>query len=227
MGLRGVVFVLLARQGVALSEAQAALIQGCTDPALLTRLCERAIAGGAAPMILGDDQSARHAGLYQPTCRRYIGPMDKPLRPDLVVLAKDTPKFMLVVEMKGERAIDRGLEQLRAYMLATRCEVGLLISPDQVYVLQDTFTDYSAASIKVVGTVATPEMLASFVRTDEPKQVGSLTLVVEEWLRRLVAANPSALPAAPAARRLVEDVISPAVFEGRILVEPRVSPSAP
>ena len=47
--------VLLARQGVALSEAQAALIQGCADPALLTRWCERAVAGGAAPMILGDD----------------------------------------------------------------------------------------------------------------------------------------------------------------------------
>ena len=53
-GLRRVLFALLAQKAVVLPEAQAALVQDCADPELLTRWCQRALAGGEAEAIFGD-----------------------------------------------------------------------------------------------------------------------------------------------------------------------------
>jgi hypothetical protein len=144
------------------------------------------------------------------------------LRPDIIVMDRDTPRFMLVAEVKaapGSLAAPGGLEQLKRYMRATNCSVGLLVTSDRTWVLYDTFEDYTDKSLQVAGEFSTDVI---FSGSREPFTEHTLALAVQGWLERLSTSYPSALPEDPGARKLIERIIVPAVVEGRVLLEPHV-----
>ncbi len=160
----------------------------------------------------------KHAFAYS----SLMSPKPVVVRPDIIVMDRETPRFMLVAEVKsiaGEQAVTAGWEQLKQYMLATNCTVGLLITPIRTWVLRDTFEDYTNQSIQVAGDFSSAAVLGDLRK---PIQEDTLALQAQSWLERLSANYPSALPTDPAARKLIQQIVVPAVVEGRVFLEPSI-----
>lgn len=135
---------------------------------------------------------------------------------DIVVMASDSPELALVVEVKVG-AFDRPVveQQLRAYMLARRCSVALLVTPDTTWVYKDTFSEFDPRAIVVAAELATGALLGL---DNVPEDGVGLEQAVYGWLERLAASWPSALPVAEVARTAVVEHLVPEVAEGRVLL---------
>lgn len=140
-------------------------------------------------------------------------------RPDVIVLAPDLPRVELLVEVKLQlpRAeLTHAEAQLKRYMRARGCAVGLLVSLAETHCYEDRYLTRSEDSIEHVGTIPTQALLPV-----EPGQTSERELqrAVLAWLERLATAQPSALPTAPDARQMVETYLLPAVAGGRVSAE--------
>ncbi len=134
---------------------------------------------------------------------------------DLLVLAPDRPDVALVAEVKARDVADPAAveEQLKRYMLDRRCPVGLLVTPRSTWIYRDSYRDYSQASVERVAELRTSDLFAS------PAMVGlELERQLFDWLERLAASWPAALPAADPARAVVVEHLVPAVVEGRVVL---------
>jgi hypothetical protein len=134
------------------------------------------------------------------------------LRPDFVVLARDLPETRLVVELKrNESQHADATAQIKGYMVARHCPIGLLITPTRAWLLRDTYEGSGVDAIREEGPYSTAELLGlGVVPDDEP----TLALEVERWLERLTSGSASALH--EPARRDLSPYLLPAVTEGRV-----------
>lgn len=136
------------------------------------------------------------------------------MRPDMVVFASDRPEVSLVVEVKASSgAASEHLEQLKVYMLARRCPVGLLVTPDTTFVLRDTYVDISAAAVAPVAEIPTTALLGPQAAVGNGE---GLERLVFEWLERLAASWATAVPHNVEAAAAVTEYLVPAVAEGRV-----------
>ncbi|MGO9837352.1 MAG: hypothetical protein ACLP1X_24420 [Polyangiaceae bacterium] len=133
---------------------------------------------------------------------------------DVVVMARDVPDVRLVAEVKRNIGDLRDAEvQLRQYMLARKCSLALLVTPERTRIYRDTFADFTEGSVQLVGDFSTAELLdLDEVPTDEH----ALQEAVREWLDRMAASWPSALPRAGGARAPVVQYLVPEVADGRV-----------
>lgn len=133
---------------------------------------------------------------------------------DVLVMACDTPDVLLVAEVKRRIPDRENAERaLRSYMLARRCSLGLLVTPEKTWVYRDTYADFTPSSVQLVGEYPTNELLDVEVA---PADEAALQTAVREWLDRLALGSRSALPRTPATRAPVELFLVPAVTEGRV-----------
>ncbi|MCE7891536.1 MAG: hypothetical protein DYH12_17870 [Sorangiineae bacterium PRO1] len=139
---------------------------------------------------------------------------------DVIVLAPDRPEVALVAEVKGHQIEDRtrAEEQLKRYMLDRHCPVALLVTPTTTWIYRDSYRDYSAGSIDVVAEVETNELLPSPATTEM-----ELERQLFDWLERLAASWPAALPSGKLARAAVVEHLVPAVVEGRVVRQSRAA----
>jgi hypothetical protein len=133
---------------------------------------------------------------------------------DVLVMARDVPDVRLVAEVKRHIGDIRGAEaQLRQYMLARKCSLGLLVTPERSRIYRDTFADFTEGSVQLVGDFSTAELLD----LDEvPSDEHALQGAVREWLDRMASSWPSALPRTGAARAPVVQYLVPEVADGRV-----------
>lgn len=134
------------------------------------------------------------------------------LRPDFVVFAPDLPETRLVVELK-RRDVDHEavMPQIKAYMAARHCPIGLLITPTQTWLLRDTYEGSGADAIQETGPHSTAELLGLETVPDDEQ---GLALEVERWLESMTSGSADAI--CEDLRRDLSPYLLPAVTEGRV-----------
>jgi hypothetical protein len=136
-------------------------------------------------------------------------------QPDVVVLALHVPNVSLLAEVKRSFPELAGVEsQLRQYMLDRRCSLALLVSPRTTRMYRDTFKDYTADSIELVGEYDTADFLGLDSVPDDER---ALHEAVMSWLERLACAWPTGLPQNDIAKASVVQYLVPEVAQGRIM----------
>lgn len=134
------------------------------------------------------------------------------LRADLVVLAPDLPETRLVVEIKrGSFDRDGTIGQLKTYMAARNCAIGLLLTPDETWLLRDTYEGSGADAIKEAGTYPTTALLGL---AEVPQDEAALVRAVELWLEGLTTGSADSVR--DDVRHEVSRYLLPAITEGRV-----------
>jgi hypothetical protein len=133
-----------------------------------------------------------------------------PLRPDIVVTKPDSPEVLLVVEIGGNVADQKGAETaLKSYMVQMSCPVGMLATPEQVRFYRNRYTGYAPQTIDMIGECRTSELLGTLPRG---VTASDLEHPVEEWLESLRAGGDRSWP--PSVDEAVESSILPVVSSG-------------
>jgi hypothetical protein len=145
-------------------------------------------------------------------------------RIDLTVFARDYPEARLLVELKPAVSSppeqDSTVRQVARTMWGANCHYGLIITPNETYVLRDDFTRPGPESIHVTEVLATPTLLSRVgFPSPGPVSVSLLERLAREWLQRLASSYESALPEDPdIVRALFPDIVG-AVADGRVVGE--------
>ncbi|HYO58046.1 hypothetical protein [Archangium sp.] len=134
--------------------------------------------------------------------------------PDVIVRANDRPDVRLAVEVKvGQVDLDEVARQLRDYMSAVACPLGLLVTPRQTHVYQETYSDTSD-SIREFAVVETPVLIGA-------RGIGENALELERavrrWLETMVRHPGVPLHRAGEVAR-VEDHLLPAMVDAEVTV---------
>ena len=136
---------------------------------------------------------------------------------DLVILARDFPDIVLMVEVKVGPLSNKKREQeslrLAHAMWEANCHYGLLVSTSKTYVLKDTFETSDADSIRISHTLATKLVFGEL--PPRPSEL-ELLLLVKRWLERLVVSYDEVLGDDPLLAQVFFPDIVGAVAGGRI-----------
>jgi hypothetical protein len=136
--------------------------------------------------------------------------------PGIIVTDPETSEIAMVAQVKsGLRDLDSSEWQLKRFMSAMRCPVGLLVTPRFLRLYYDQHTSLSEDSIALVGEFDVGNILhfepAGKGRQDEY----DLERVVQSWLESL--ATESGLRELPAGlRRAALFYIVPALSQGSV-----------
>jgi hypothetical protein len=135
-------------------------------------------------------------------------------RPDVLVMEPDHPALALVAEVKASVPDLKGAEgQLKEYMSARQCPVGMIVTPERTWVYHDTFADGPHESIERIGEFVTADLLRL---PSAPSDERALTHAVRTWLERVASSWMDALPPSVEVRRSLLTHLVPAVMEGRV-----------
>jgi hypothetical protein len=138
--------------------------------------------------------------------------------PDLVVTTDDGTELVLVVEVKARAVrLAETESQLKEYMLAMRCPVGLLATPSQIRLYYDQYLSASENSVQLVGEYAAPSPWAAWFgkSLSVPNAGMSFEDAVRGWLEGL-ATESSLRSLPPDLRRAAEAFLIPALNQGRV-----------
>lgn len=134
--------------------------------------------------------------------------------PNVIVRANDRPDVRLAVEVKASPAnLDEAARQLHGYMSAVACPLGLLVTPQQTHVYQETYSDASD-SIRELAVVDTPLLLGVRELSGNERD---LERTVRRWLEAMVRQPGVPLHRAGEAAR-VEDYLLPALVDAEVTV---------
>jgi hypothetical protein len=147
--------------------------------------------------------------------------------PDIIVTGAESSEIALVAEVKTNlRDIESSKLQLKKYMAAMRCPVGLLVTPDRLWLFRDRYLSSSEDSITEVA-----EFDVKRVLNFEPARTGradsfAFEQLVQSWLEGL--ATESGLRELPSELRPAAQLhIVPAISQGTVRAgHPRSSLSA-
>lgn len=134
--------------------------------------------------------------------------------PDVIVRANDRPEVRLAIEVKvGQIDVEKAARQLRGYMSAVACPLGLLVTPRQTHVYQDTYSD-NPNSIRELAVVETPALIGTRAIHENELELED---AVRRWLETMVRHPGVPLhPAGEVAR--VEDHLLPAMVDAEVTV---------
>jgi hypothetical protein len=105
---------------------------------------------------------------------------------DIIVSSNDSTEVKLVVEAKLRMANLLDTErQLRRFMLQVSCPLGLLVTPDHLWVYLDRFTSYSEESIERIGDFDIKELISFAAGASE----AAFENAVQDWLENLSVTN--------------------------------------
>lgn len=144
--------------------------------------------------------------------------------PDIVALGTEIQEFVLVAEVKMTiRDLKFVERQLKQYMAAMRCPVGLLITPQRLRIYRDGYKGLPEESVELVGEFDVAKVFNFTTPESSPDAAPAFQAMVQEWLDRLT--TESVLRALSAElRRAVEMYIAPALSQGVVRAgHPRVA----
>ena len=137
--------------------------------------------------------------------------------PDILIT---TPEGVtLVVEAKVTLPnLERTEQDLKRYMFQMQCRIGLLITPDRMWLYRDFYTTRSPQSVQRVG-----EYDAKLLwQQPPPSQDSQFEIFVQQWLEYLPAQPTEELP--KELREALQEYVLPAVTSGEVrAAHPRYS----
>ncbi len=136
-----------------------------------------------------------------------------PAQADIIVSSPDSTEVKLVVEAKLETANLRETEhQLKNFMLQLRCPLGLLVSPQRLWVYLDRFTSYSEESIEFLGEFN----IEGLIKFHLPATGGGVAFenAVQAWLEDLSNDTARSQVQDPKLREIINHYILPAIETG-------------
>jgi hypothetical protein len=138
-------------------------------------------------------------------------------QPDFLVMARDTPEVMVVVEVKMHDRPAEAERQLRNYMAHRGSPVGLLFTPTHLRVYRDSYRGEGESSIEQIAELSTPEVLGTEVPGRADSDPAALEDTVRRWLEDVATHWWSSLPKEPKVRGPLVEHLVPALSEGRVL----------
>lgn len=118
--------------------------------------------------------------------------------PDILVTSPDG-EYLMIVEVKlndVDIRAQNAIEQLRSFMAAIGCSVGLVVTGERVILLRDSLKESNGASVHIVGEAKLPDFLLP-PADEQWKGNPSLEFEsrVQRWLEKLkLTANTDNLP---------------------------------
>jgi hypothetical protein len=139
-----------------------------------------------------------------------------PAQADIIVTSPDSTEVNLVVEAKLRFTDFPATErQLKHYMLQVRCPLGILISPERVWIYRDRFTSNSEESIERLGEFGITGLLPfhSVPAMADPKAAAAaFEDAVQDWLESLPSSDTGGLE--PRFRSVIDHYVVPAIENG-------------
>ncbi|HLL52775.1 MAG TPA: hypothetical protein VK447_04455 [Myxococcaceae bacterium] len=140
--------------------------------------------------------------------------MSMGFRPDIVVTSADGSGVSLVAEVKLALPNRSKTElQLKQYMAGMRCPVGVLATPDRLWIYNDTYSDKGLDSIESVG-----EFPYTWSRggVDSPSRDPAMfEQEFQSWLERL-SEEPERVSLPAQLRDAVETYVVPMLARGQV-----------
>jgi len=147
--------------------------------------------------------------------------------PDIIVTGAESSEIALVAEVRTDiRDVETSKPQLRKFMAAMRCPVGLLVTPERLWLFSDRYLSSSEDSIAQIAEFDTKGVFNfERARTGRANEL-AFEQLVQSWLEGL--ATESGLRELPSdLRRAAQSYILPAISQGTVRAgHPRASLSA-
>ncbi len=141
-----------------------------------------------------------------------------PFEPDVIVTASEGLGVSLVAEVKLSLPDkSRAEEQLKRYMASMRCPVGLLVTPERLWLYNDSYSAPGLASVECVGEfpLSGLQVLQLDAATLPGRPEFALEQAFQRWLEGLsTESERRKLP--PALREALEEYVVPALNEGQV-----------
>lgn len=136
-----------------------------------------------------------------------------PAQADIIVSSPDSTEVKLVVEAKLRTSELQSAEhQLKNFMLQMRCPLGLLVSPQRLWVYLDRFTSDSEDSIERLGDFDITGLVK--FRSTDASDGAAFEDAVQAWLENLSASVMGRQPQDPKLLEIINHYILPAVESG-------------
>jgi hypothetical protein len=130
-------------------------------------------------------------------------------QPDILVTSPDEPRVRLVIEAKVHLPnLDRTEAQLKQYMVRMQCPIGMLITPERMWLYRDSYTTRAPDSIQRIGEYN----IKSLWREPPPTQGGLFEVFVQHRLEDLANTPVHGLPTD--LRDVLRDYVLPAITAG-------------
>ena len=138
-------------------------------------------------------------------------------QPDIIITTPDG--IILVIEAKVYVSnLERTEEDLKQYMFGMQCPVGLLITPERMWLYRDSYTTRSPQSVQRVGEFD-PKPLW---QQPPPSQGAAFEMFVQQWLEDIGKLPGRDLP--NELREAIREYVLPAVTAGDVrAAHPRYS----
>ncbi len=148
------------------------------------------------------------------------------LEPDIIVTGPEASDIALVVEVKTSVPdLESSERQLKTYMSAMRSPVGLIVTPQRLWLYRDRYLGTSLDSIVRVAEFDVDNVLNFEHSGISRKDALEFERLVQAWLESLgTEAGLRELPTE--LRRAVQSYIVPAISQGAVRAgHPRLSPA--
>jgi hypothetical protein len=137
--------------------------------------------------------------------------------PDIFVTTPDG--ITLVIEAKVTLPnLQRAEEDLKQYMVGMQCPIGLLITPERMWLYRDFYTTRSPQSVQCIGEFN----VKSLWQQPPPSQGEAFEMFVQRWLEDLAEQPTREVP--EGLREALREYVLPAVNSGEVrAAHPRYS----
>lgn len=130
-------------------------------------------------------------------------------RPDIVINTSEGTTLVAQVKMHLPD-VRGGEEGLKRYMVGMQCPVGLLVTPERIWLYRDSYNSRTPDSVELVGVFDAKSLWHRSPPLDEVR----FEVFVQDWLRDLTEQRNEELPYD--ARRALREYVLPAVAQGEI-----------
>jgi hypothetical protein len=109
--------------------------------------------------------------------------------PDIIVTSPDSPRVLIAIETKIAQKLSKdAVRQLQHYMVKMSCPLGLLVSPEELYIYRNRYTGSDENAIDEIGHYRLGNAFQGFVgRSPEqsPAKAYLFESYVQRWLEHL------------------------------------------
>jgi len=162
---------------------------------------------------MGHFHPEREAKLLRKLTVNGVSLSQMPAQADIIVSSPDSTEVKLVVEAKLRTTdLPDAEHQLKNFMLQMRCPLGLLVSPQRLWVYLDRLTSYSEDSIERLGDFDITGLIK--LNSADANNAVNFENAVQAWLENLSANVIRKPPSDPRLREVINHYVLPAVETG-------------
>ena len=131
--------------------------------------------------------------------------------PDILVTSPGEPRVTMAIEAKTSLPdLNRTEQELKRYMVGMQCPIGVLVTPQRLWLYRDFYTAQTPESVRRIGEYNAE----SLWRHTPPQHADEFERFVQQWLEDLATTTPSDLP--KDLREALREYILPAVLGGEV-----------